>query len=155
MSIYKWYEMLLPPSLRFRRAGYRIDRHFEKMLLSPGVIMDSEATKALEEERDRVLGENYERGEVHFMNRLLKRAFDLRVHVPSFHGPGVRGVSTNYTVGPETDLLYLSEEGTSVVRKAIREEERWRMEKRAQWTPWIAALTGLVGATTGLLAVIL
>lgn len=46
----------------------------------------------------------------------------------------------------------LTKKGVAKLRTAIRDE---RKDKRDAYLPWIAGLTGLIGAITGLLAVIL
>ena len=46
---------------------------------------------------------------------------------------------------------YLTKQALSELRTAIRREQKNRQEV---WLPWLAALTGLVGALTGLAAVI-
>ena len=47
--------------------------------------------------------------------------------------------------------LTLTNEGITVLRKAIREEEAARREALLAWVPLVGALTGLVGTATGLL----
>ena len=46
----------------------------------------------------------------------------------------------------------LTDKGISQIRKTIRREKK---ERRDTYMPWIAAFTGLIGALTGLLAIIL
>lgn len=79
---------------------------------------------------------------------LLTKAKGLRLSVPTFDekaGDWERSLATG--------RWYLSPIGVAKVRSSIRDEEKWRMEKRKAWIAWVAALTGLIGATTGLIAV--
>lgn len=57
-----------------------------------------------------------------------------------------------------TDRYALSETGTAKLRESTRVEQKRRMERRAHWFTFVATViapvTGLVGAITGLIAVL-
>jgi hypothetical protein len=53
-----------------------------------------------------------------------------------------------------TGKHHLTEKGIREVRGIIRNEKKERMELLSYWYPWIGVLFGLIGAITGLIAVI-
>jgi hypothetical protein len=91
--------------------------------------------------------------EVMYTKRLLRTARRLRVRIPDKYDD--KGELTDYWERAWDGPLYLSESGDAQLRSAIRVERKERHEARAHWINWIAAITGLVGAVTGLLAIIL
>lgn len=98
----------------------------------------------LEEEIDEVLTRN-----------MIGSARKLRVMVPPYpegleHGEEAE----HWRRGQYTDRYLLTEKGYAVVRDAIREERKARQELNSHWVTWIAAATGLIGAITGLVAVL-
>lgn len=48
---------------------------------------------------------------------------------------------------------YLTTKGIADLRAAIRSEQKLRLERILMWVPAIAALTGLIGALTGFIAI--
>jgi len=63
-------------------------------------------------------------------------------------------VTEDWREGPYSwEDLFLSRKGIASVRQAIREERKWRMEKRSSWIVFVTAIAGLIGTLTGLLAV--
>ena len=50
---------------------------------------------------------------------------------------------------------YLTPIGIAKLRKDKREEEKWRREGRAHQIQWVAAIGGVIGTITGLIAVLL
>lgn len=53
-----------------------------------------------------------------------------------------------------TGKHHLTEKGIREVRGIIRKDKKERMELLSYWYPWIGILFGLIGAITGLIAVI-
>lgn len=88
----------------------------------------------------------------YYSKKLLKKARDLRVMVPPYY-EGSK-LTDDYEEGRLSGRIYLSLKGEHAVRAAIREEEEHRAKQRGRWVPYIAALTGLAGAVTGLIAAI-
>lgn len=88
-----------------------------------------------------------EEKELLFSNRLIDKAKRLRVPLPTHTRP-------EYWVdGRNFGSRYLSPDGISKLRDDIRKEERWRLEVRASRVVWLSAITGILGALTGLVAV--
>ena len=83
---------------------------------------------------------------------LLRQARRLHVPTPPFRLDDGEVVAP-WEQGSRAQLVYLSDEGIALVRDAIRTEQRLRHERRAQWAVWLPALTGVIGALTGLLAI--
>lgn len=87
-----------------------------------------------------------------FTNQLVNKATRLRVPVPSYYNDESKH-SDDWVKGSNTGSLYLSRLGILKLREDIRKEERWRLEVRANRVVWLSAITGILGALTGLVAV--
>ncbi len=85
-----------------------------------------------------------------FADKLVKKANRLKVPIPPKCITGRDEVNGNWQRGTFTGLWYLTSEGLSKLRSSIRAERRERRDAAAFW---IAVLTGLIGALTGLIAV--
>lgn len=92
--------------------------------------------------------------EANFHSRqLLRRAQKLRIPAPPIFDGDV--LSEDYRrSGLDGHRYYLSLAGEQKMRLAIREEEKYRSERRARYIPYITAVSGLVGTITGLVAVV-
>lgn len=86
--------------------------------------------------------------------RLLLKAY--RLDVPVLHRPWhtEEHRNENWEQGHMTGFWHLTVVGFNKVRADIRAEILARHETRARWILWVTALTGLVGALTGLFAVL-
>ncbi len=84
--------------------------------------------------------------------RLLRQAYRLDVPVPP--RPTEDHRDEFWVQGSMTGSWHLTQAGINKVRTDIRTEIRARQDTRAYWLRWIAAITGLVGALTGLFAVL-
>ena len=82
--------------------------------------------------------------------RLSDVANELMIHVPSWWEPKERD---KWEEGRFV-RRYLTREAMNELRAAIRAERKARWELIVMWAPVIGMLTGLVGATTGLIAVL-
>jgi len=98
---------------------------------------------------------NYEQQEALFTEKLIKKAERLRVHVPA-------KPSWNYETGFEENEdwdgineRYLTNTGIAKVRDEIRKEQKWQREGRANWAVFASAIGGVIGAITGLVAVMM
>jgi hypothetical protein len=96
-----------------------------------------------------------------FSEDLLRRAHKLRVPIPPYidlNADAAPEASAFWTKTSITEATVLSEVGIAKIRDDIRVEERWRMEKRAHWfaffTTVAAPIIGVIGAVTGLIAVL-
>lgn len=87
-------------------------------------------------------------------NHLLDQARRLRVPIPHRCDPD-NTESNHWYEGHYTGQWYLTSLGVSALRSEIRQEQKAKHEIRAQWIVWLSGLTGLVGAATGLIALLL
>lgn len=86
-------------------------------------------------------------------NQLLAQARKFRVPIPHRYNPD-NTESDHWYEGRYTGQWYLTNLGVSELRGEIRKEQKARHEIRAQWVVWLSGLTGLVGAATGLVALL-
>ncbi|MEF1312029.1 hypothetical protein QTO01_18230 [Vibrio mytili] len=87
--------------------------------------------------------------------KILSKARKMRVPYPDadFDEDG-QDKKQNWVDGHQTGYRFLSAKGYAEVRSGIRTELKERRELRSHWVVWLSAFTGLVGAITGLIAVI-
>jgi hypothetical protein len=84
--------------------------------------------------------------------KLMNKATKLKVKIPKKYNAS-NNLTDDWEQGP-FGSCFLSKKGIKKLRQEIREEEKWRIEKRTHKIKWITALTGIIGALTGLFAVI-
>ena len=85
--------------------------------------------------------------------QLLTRARKLRIPRPPLNSGAELGPDYVRS-GVDGRRFFLSLAGEQKVRAAIREEEKYRSERWTRRIPYITALTGLIGAVTGLVALL-
>jgi hypothetical protein len=105
----------------------------------------SEEIEALISERMVETGYIDEEIKVLVSNKLRRKAEGLFLPVPGFGEGGM------WETGDFSNLLYLTPSGITKLRGIIREETAAR---RKAVLEWVTPLVGIIGATTGLLAVI-
>lgn len=94
-----------------------------------------------------------EQEDEYITNRLLDQARRFRVPIPHRYSPD-NTESDHWYEGHYTGQWYLTDLGVSTLRSEIRNEQKARHEIRAQWVVWLSGLTGLLGAATGLVALL-
>ena len=74
-----------------------------------------------------------------------------------YHRTGMPGVASHPVGFRAAPLVSPTSVNRASRRFAKRSggEQTWRQQRRAHWIMWVTALTGLVGALTGLLAIVL
>lgn len=130
------------------------NRGFRRLIAEAREKHDQKAVDELrwEEQEEDIIW--HEEREGLYTRQLLRQAGRLHVPVPRQYDD--KGQQTDLWVsGDRTGTWYLTDEGVEQLRGAIREELRWRIERRGHWINWVAALTGLIGALTGLVAMLL
>jgi hypothetical protein len=93
-----------------------------------------------------------EEEDAYLTKSLLRKARRLRVPIPHSHSDDGT-VSNQWYEGGQTGGLYLSVTGIRDLREEIRRELKARHEHHAQLVVWLSAITGIIGAITGLIAV--
>ena len=141
----------LPDTRRLRLYMRELDRTYRPLV---------EAEKD-PEARDSLLSEwSYEAGE--YESRLLeietkwliRRAQRLLIPVPNRPHKGEERCDENWDVDIMWGVLYLKPEARRSLMKQIRDEIKERRDYWLGWLPLIAALTGLLGATASVLALL-
>jgi hypothetical protein len=104
-----------------------------------------------DDELDYLMLEEYESS--YYSRQLLTRARKLRLPIPlTFEDDKL---TADYRrSGLDGHRYFLSPVGEQKVRSAIREEEKFRSEVWVRRIPYLTAITGLVGAVTGLVALL-
>ncbi|CAE6708389.1 hypothetical protein PQQ59_18455 [Paraburkholderia aspalathi] len=146
------------PASRDRRLRWLrsyIDKHYSKKLLeAKKASVSLDRLSSIQDEFHMELSIIDEEVYHRISNQLLEKAFWLRVQVPPVWDQETAHESDDWTKTPFSDTYVLSEAGTAKVRELVRVEEKWRQERRAHWVAYIAAATGLIGALSGLVAVL-
>lgn len=156
VRIRRFLKRLLPEEYRYRRRRARIRSGFQDRI--------DEAREEGEHDRARAL-KNQMHEQLHILasERQDKRSKELcreasRLNVP-LPPRAQDDEETDYWTGsPVTGNRYLSREGMMELKKLIRDEKRWRMERQKHWAgvagQVLSGVTGLVGAVIGLVAVL-
>jgi len=89
----------------------------------------------------------------HITNSLRRESKKLLISMPaSFQDEEI------WELTQTTSDNILTEKGVSLLKEAIRKERaeisKDKKQRRDSWLPWIAAVSGLIGVITGLLAVL-
>jgi hypothetical protein len=146
---------IIEPFLLERRRK-RIIQDYQRGMIQVRKKGDRDAEESLKYDYRSELAMLHEDQELRFTNQLLRTARRLRVHTPAYPKIGKNGFieSEDWDQGIQGEL-YLTVTGIAKVRAAINEEEKRRSERRAPWVQWLTALAGVIGALTGLVAVLL
>lgn len=83
----------------------------------------------------------------------IRKARRLHVPLPRYKNDD-GSESQDWYQGKLSYDLMLTTEGTAKLRNEIRREEKARHEAKAVWIPWLSAITGTIGAATGLVALL-
>ena len=76
-------------------------------------------------------------------DRLTQKARELDIELPSYEEPKF------WRKYEDSEVLYLSARGRSVVRKLVDEEKARRFEVTTRWVKLIALLAPVLGAAAG------
>lgn len=90
--------------------------------------------------------------DAYITRRLISKARRLRVPIP--HRRNSDGLeSEHWYESYHTGRWHLTETGIATLRNDIRNEIKARHESKLHWVAWLSAITGVIGAITGLIAV--
>ncbi|MBI1956170.1 MAG: hypothetical protein HYS38_07225 [Acidobacteria bacterium] len=140
----------VPKSVRLAWQADLIDRSFRKEIAKLRASKDPyyEKLQSLEASHDSQMSMIEEEQSVQYKDQLIRQARRLRAPVPKMFSED--GKPTNlWEQGRTLGLWYLSDSGVSQLRNEIRKELRWRYERRAHYTAWIAGLIGILGTILG------
>ena len=144
------------PMTRSRRLAVDrlfLERTFSKEIAAARKRKDAEAVAALESDFQFEESMHTDEENLHLTRKLLRRAWVLRVPVPPRPRDG-KEESSDWYESVTTGDWCLTSQGMKTLRQEIRSELKARAEDRVRWTLWLSALTGVIGAITGLVALL-
>lgn len=130
-----------------------LDRVYEKDITVARNAKDKDGVESLEWDRRFELELHDEEEDTLLTKALLSKARRLRVPVPHQYNED-KSESDHWYFGHYTGVRCLTTLGVAALREEIRKELRAKHEARAHWVVWISAFTGVVGAITGLVALL-
>ena len=137
---------LLPKSTQFALSRSRIEHAYRRDIATAKNKKDRVKVEELEGEMRFELDLQREEADGYLTRRLLHSAMRLRVPVPSPYNES-GGLSDQWYEGSQTGGRYLTFGGIRALRKEIRRE---RKERYSLLITVLAAITGVIGALTGL-----
>lgn len=140
-----------PREWRIRWLRLYLDWTYGKDIRAARSVKDAEGQERVHSEWGYEIALLNEEADERFTKQMLKQASHLRVRIPNRYEKSK--LTDDYEETPLRGLVVLSTEGGQKIREEIRKELKWRGELRAQWLPYVTAVTGLLGTATGLIAV--
>lgn len=142
-----------PKALRLSWQRILVDRAYRADIDRARLAKDNEKIQSLEIDRRFEIEQIEEEDNQLLSGQLIRQARRLRVPIPHrFKEDGKP--SEHWYEGQYLGGWYLTNEGVARLRDEIRKERRARQDSRAHWVVWVSALTGVIGALTGLIAVL-
>jgi hypothetical protein len=145
------------PVAREHKSEWRrtlIDRAYANDIAAAKQIKDKDKVESLERDHQFELQLDDEEEDAELTRYLVRQSRRLHVPNPRYHNDDGTESDLWYE-GPLTHRRLFTTKGVAYLRDEIRKERKARHELKAVWVPWLAALTGLVGAATGLVALVL
>lgn len=143
----------LPQSTRLKWQRALLDRAYARDISAARKQKDNEKVRELESDHRIEMELHEEDEDAYTTKQLLARARRLRVPIPRRHLSDGQE-SEHWYESNYTGRWYLTTLGIAALRSEIRSEIKARHESRSHWVVWLSAITGIVGAITGLVAVI-
>jgi hypothetical protein len=146
----------LPIPTEWRLSWQRtlLDRAYAKDISAARKLKDREKVESLEHDHRFEIGLHDEEEDAYLTKKLLSKARKLRVPMPHRYNED-KTESEHWYEGHYTGRWYLTTRGFSALREEIRREVKARHESRTQWVVWLSALTGVIGAATALIALLI
>lgn len=116
-------------------------------------LKDKEKVESLEGQHRFEIDLHDEEEDTYVTKKLLAKARRLRVPIPHRYNED-KTESEHWYEGHYTGRWNLTTRGVAALREEIRREVKARHEARSQWVVWLSALTGVIGALTGLVALL-
>jgi hypothetical protein len=141
--------------LKLSLKRYLIDRAYAKDIVAAEKAQKGRSEiVAIHNAHRHEIEMNTEEEEAYFTQKLLQRARKLRVPIPHRYSGKYEINSDFWFEGQYFGSWILTTKGVATLREEIRNEVKARYETRSHWVIWVSALTGLLGAATGLVAVL-
>lgn len=130
-----------------------LDRSYVNDIAEARKLNDKHKVESLEGSHRFEIELHEEDEDAYITKKLLRKARRLRVPIPHLYSEG-SSLSDHWYEGRNTGRMYLTTKGIAALREEVRHELKARHESRSAWIVWLSALTGVIGAITGLVAVI-
>ena len=144
----------MPTQTRLNLQRAWIDKAYAKDIAAARKANDTGKVGALERDHQFEIGMHEEEEDAYLTRTLVTTARQLRVQVPRIYEEGSTK-SEHWREGHYTGKWYLTTRGVSALREEVRRELKARGESRSHWVVWLSAFTGLIGAITGLVALLM
>lgn len=151
--LYRLTRKFLPARTRLAWSRSLIDAGYAKQIAAARRAKDHDEVRSLESTRLFELDLQQEEEDGHLTKKLRHQAKRLRVPIPHIRSTD-GSISDQWYEGSQTGGWYLTDAGIRSLREEIRKEQKARHEGRAQLTVWLSTITGIVGAITGLVAIL-
>jgi len=143
----------IPRSLKLEWQRNLLERAYSSDIAKARKAKDEEKARELIEEQRFEMDMHQEDEDKYITDMLLRQARKLRAPIPHKKDDSDKE-SDHWYQGHYTGRWYLTNIGISALRKEIRSEIKELHEVRSKWVVWLSALTGIIGAITGLVAVV-
>lgn len=148
VQLYSFISRFLPACIRFTWSRARIERGYARDIVAAKKAKDLARVTALQDEMRLELDLQGEEEDAHTTRQLRRHARRYYVSMPPrYRDDG--SVSDYWYEGGQTGNWCLTRTGVSAIYKQIRPEQK---ERRVQVLAWLAAVTGVLGAITGLVS---
>ena len=144
----------MPTQTRLNLQRAWIDNAYAKDIAAARKANDKDRVETLERDHQFEIGMHDEEEDAYLTKTLVTTARKLRVQVPRIYEEGSTK-SEHWREGHYTGKWHLTARGVSALREEVRKELKARRESRSHWVVWLSAFTGLVGAITGLVALLM
>ncbi|PQA84060.1 hypothetical protein C5F52_06350 [Limnohabitans sp. TS-CS-82] len=146
-------KLAFPRNFKLFLQRKKIDQIYSKEISMARKTGDHEKMRSLEQDYFFDIALHEEEEDAFLTNKYLSKARQLHLSVP--HRNEDDGKTSKYWYeGRYTGCFYLTPLGFASLRENIRQELKARHDARAHWAVWLSALTGVIGAITGLASVL-
>jgi hypothetical protein len=145
------------PAPREWKAEWRrslLDRAYAKDIAAAKVAKDKNKVESLEGDHRVEIQMHEEEADLELTRYLTRQARRLHVPLPRYKNDD-GSESEHWYEGSLTYYRMLTTEGVAKLRDEIRREKKARHESKAVWIPWLSAITGVIGAASGLIALLI
>jgi len=143
----------MPAGLRLSWQRSLLDRAYARDLAAAKKQSDRKKIEEIESNWRFEIDLHTEDEDSYLTRQLLAQARHLRLPIPHIYNQD-NSVSEHWQESHHTGRWCLTTAGVAVLREEIRRELKARHELRTHWAVWLSALTGVIGAITGLVAVL-
>lgn len=145
------------PAPREWKAEWRrslLDKAYAKDIAVARIAKDKDRVESLELDHRFEIQMHEEEADLELTRYLTRQARRLHVPLPRYKNDD-GSESEHWYEGSLTYYRMLTTEGVAKLRDEIRREKKARHESKAVWIPWLSAITGAIGAATGLVALLI